>query len=1020
MELYKNIVPLEEFMISAMHLTAVQSVDIMMALPWPDLSKNIPRVLSTYYQQNAATVAKTLYQTGWTDANNGTGTNGYGLNQSVRILRDYFGVKDQGEIIRILRDIGLDSLAVARQMERLALIGLAANWLPTYKQQGYTASDVAAWCKSTPPSSGTGSVPGGYGDIPSTITVLAQVTKYNLNEIALALRNAYKLSQSENLTSLTGNKRAGWTNAAILAANQAAYEGDPIQALLTSLKQNGVPAIQTMNTLKSVFAITEPMQLAEYLDWAGYEENDVLGAISRMLDDGNMTGVFSVLSEVIRSIYPDTPNMMGVILRAAGIIKPSEAVRVLKLAHFELLDIALVLRDVYHRTNSEAIGDLTRWGYTDTQIFPVIQEVFCGDSIMAVVVAMKIQYQNNQMSPKNSAGLVAAMLKNSLSVRDPMTIADCLHRADYKRDAVLYALAGIIKGRGITEQINIFMQIQREIYHLDEGITGEILDYLGLHSLAKTVYVLQDEGYSLGEIITVLKDTYGVSAVESIDLLSRESGKYEKRKVVIGVEEVYGRESTLPYIQYRKDMGDSAVFAIHYLVDYFGITDAKSTAAFLKNAGYAKEDIMRVIFVKDRNALGEVLKDIYGLTEPSALATELKNLDYFSIGSICGMVMKLFQEINIAGMTFVLKDAGYPLDNDGMESVVYWLLYDTPQAKDDALAAVLGPKNGIGIKDYRAAAILAKRGYDMSQTALWLQKDGYSPSEIFYGINDMFSSDHNINTYKSLKTLGYGVDEIAKAAVDYYRRTLPLEGIAGSSWLFETVLKDLHRAGYNVAESTVALVRENAPIKIMPTVMRECSLTWSSEAQDNKLKLSAEQILNILNYAAVNTPNRTISIKDIAEGFVVAGDLFTKSSVVGAIISGQGQVLGAAVKIISDGGISVGDGISEGVAFGILKEAGWSIDTALEAAAEKCIGLFSAFVEMLIAGYSFEDTVSGLWNNRSYHFAIGVTVAMSFFPNPVVFNISDTWILNKAANMAIYGAVKKVAVEGLYELASNR
>ena len=219
----------EDFLVKGMNCSALQLVQIITTIDetgsWVDPMTEIPRVLTTYYQMDAPTAAKTMYAAGWTEANDKTG---YGLASLIEIMQDAYNIKTADGIIGVLKGVGLSPVSVADYASTMYV-----DWLPAYREQGYTATDAAGWFKSA-----------GYdvGDAESVTGELAQAGFLLKDDIVLGLRNVYGLEENSATSTLrlaNKDRALGWKDSDIVAAVSAAYGADPIQATIREMKSEG-------------------------------------------------------------------------------------------------------------------------------------------------------------------------------------------------------------------------------------------------------------------------------------------------------------------------------------------------------------------------------------------------------------------------------------------------------------------------------------------------------------------------------------------------------------------------------------------------------------------------------------------------------------------------------------------------------------------------------------------------------------------------------------------------------------
>jgi hypothetical protein len=193
-------------------------------------------------------------------------------------------------------------------MEALKNNNYVTSWIPEYRSLGYSASDLAGWCKTT----------SYYDEVDQAVIIMGNAG-YSLDEITAALKHTYELDAIGALTILKfgtfTDTYKWWTEAQAIAAVDLMYSTSILDTVINEMKENEATAAQIAFTLKEAFAVTEPGVVAEYLKGLGYNKAVVLQALAQNYRSLKNPELVQMLSKVIQDKFSEEPiNNMKLIL----------------------------------------------------------------------------------------------------------------------------------------------------------------------------------------------------------------------------------------------------------------------------------------------------------------------------------------------------------------------------------------------------------------------------------------------------------------------------------------------------------------------------------------------------------------------------------------------------------------------------------------------------------------------------------------------------------------------------------
>jgi hypothetical protein len=847
---------IEDFLFTKMNCTPKEMVQIVTIIARNSMVRaydEVPRVLTDYYKLDAYAAAKAMYTGGWNEANDGTG---YGLTNMIRILNDYYGLKTAGSIIAVLKELGLSPIAVAN-----VVWTKYQNWLSDYREQGYSATDAAAWCKSTGNSY--------YGNVHSAVSIMAQ-GKYSLIDIVLGIRNIYEPDAGtalEIFREASSSRQLGWTSSTIASAVSQVYKVDPIPAVIKAMRASGAHVNQTTSTLKDSFAMDDRIKVAEYLSQGGYSENEVLSAFNYVFDknSSNRQAIESLLMLDDKVFHSKPPNM-GAVLSAMGCLNPLGAASLLNKNGYTIKEIAQAIKTSYTVTSFKAIEDMTRALGSDKQ-----KEIM--STVMAVYGLDPVSYIQYRKGMGNNAIQAAESLIAFLGATEPEKLASYLAQAKYEEKDVLSAILKIFyQGAANPDALQMLTKIMQEIYRQNKAIIETILMAAGISSPEAAINVLYQAGYSLDVIVRELKDSYNLTAGEATDLLIR-SGYYQQSDINAKIQAIFGGDIVLVSLQYWMSRGYYASSSFRLLADEMGIKDSAKRFDYLLKAGYPENDAWEAVIQNAREDMVYILKENYKLKEPAKIGKQFKSLPilgiYYGVFNVIPQLQRVFPGIKSIDVLKVLFAAEL-----NHREIVGWLRGDQENGlPDDELISILGTAkpDDLGLRTVDAVEIIHGKGYSLKDAAAWLLKDKYTWPDFFgYLVNNYSpgirgSSASNVSPVLNELKKYYSIDDLASGLIGSLCR------MSGRSvpdtQIYANVYREMRDIGLSLEDTVAVLLRTGEKsASALVRIMADDSIGRANAEHNPSLRLSATDIANVLYNTVLKTPGVSISMIDIAAG----------------------------------------------------------------------------------------------------------------------------------------------------------
>ncbi|MFZ5642696.1 MAG: chitobiase/beta-hexosaminidase C-terminal domain-containing protein [Bacillota bacterium] len=646
---------------------------------------------------------------------------------------------------------------------------------------------------------------------------------------------------------------------------------------------------------------------------------------------------------------------------------------------YSLNDIALAIRCVYELDQNTALDLLkktnrgTAIGWADGDIVKAVSLAYGVDPIPGVIRGMK-----NSGAPVTQ---VACSLKQNFGVSDPLKLATYLDQSGYGQNDVLSGLLdALYQGKSTPEAFRMLTQVLQSLYRQKQDDIAALLQAAGVTTPEAAIPVLNQAGYNLNSIAQILKDVYNVTASGATAALLN-SGYYKQSEVGSAVQLVFGGDHITVYLQYLKSQGNDATACYERLTGMMGAKDPSRAFLYLKEV-YSEGEALEAVLFYARDDVLLVLKNAYGLSDPVALGSQLKQMprvrDYYGQYSIASQLRKVFPGVSTAAVAKSLLAAGITVyEGNG---IFTWLRSEEENGqRDDELAAILGSAHpgDLNLKSVHTAEILRYKGYSLEETASWLKKDNYALVDIIDALNAQWQEQGLVAVINVLKKQGCSIDDLAGGLAAF----MGLHSDSGFITRCSHAYSYLISAGYSLADTAGAFLKLGVGVTDMVSIMGDYSIGRSIEEHNPTLRLSAADIGIALYTAGKNRPELSLSLVDIAGGLnahaIDPYNMFTRKAVLEGMKRVGGKYLEdeiASGKIQLPFAINLNDlKVTDGSALCTLRLAGLSIDDAVTTLKEAGYGWSDALGTLLVAGYSTGDSVSALWNS-GYRNAIGADI----------------------------------------------
>ena len=1012
---------INDYLILDLGASALDMVPIVVDIynHWMDPKEGCAIIFKTYFKLDAIGAAKVLYAAGWTE--NVVDYPGYGLGNLIWTMKLHYGYTSDAQLIEVFKALGLSPLEVAKRLVNNS----GWRWLPSYRLGGYTATDAAVWLKADWVKYGRRT------QISQTIKMCYEAG-YEVSDIASALIFHYDLEIAEAMAFFVDNINLSST--AINEALTKAYGKDPLQSAVEKMK--GQPLEKILSTLKSTYEVKDPVEVTNLLIKAGYSQEAIFEKmIWTYFESFNRREHLEAFTAYLQQIDSglNRKDAMNAFLRRNQLAEgPEHAAGFLRhSAQYSMSEIAEIFQNEYQITIAEALTVFfsTFGAGKEVEYYPVVVKAYDMD------VSSYIRYQHKRGIDATES---TKELIDNFKLTNQIEIAEVLYKSDYNKEAIVQSFLQVyFSGFLSPEVITLMNELDEKVFKQGLSVQIETLTQKGtLQPVTKVITTLYAAGISLTEIIRTLKDLYALSQKEAHDSTMAVS-LFSYEEVSQAVQLVYGGDFVVAMIRlWRTKKWGNAEYCFRELERSSGINDRVAIFRYLRIAGFSEEEAAVGLYWVARDDMLVTLKEAYNLQSALELAQKLKQVtgdltSRFYSTTFANYLVSLFPQTTNYEIVKAFLAIGLQIPQTGTDSIAGWLRSHANVGKrDNRLAAYLGTNNnGLNLEVHTAIEILEKMGYNIQDAVYWALQSGYQWKDFLQHMVYRFAP-------ASFPTSYYDNNSSSKFVVmylkDYYSALDIAAGLLGYHKSAGRVLADLISGGFSVEEATYATLWQGggAAVDIVVSLVDD-SIGRANTARDQSLRLNAVQATEIAFYNSLAVAydrkvkglpyEDPITLEDLAASLVKYGP--SAQSGWSSQYFSHWEVLTAMqniTRIYLE--LAKVDMPYTEIALATLRLAGLSVSDAAEMMAAHKVGLSTGDVIMSVlglgnewfdavkilagSGYSFSDSMSAVYNNRTYHMVIGISVLSSLV----------TTAVSKLSSIASLGTyinyVKQTAVLG--------
>ncbi|MFC5471573.1 S-layer homology domain-containing protein [Cohnella suwonensis] len=608
----------------------------------------------------------------------------------------------------------------------------------------------------------------------------------------------------------------------------------------------------------------------------------------------------------------------------------------LKSMGYSLNEVTQALRNLVGGSTSQKIEQVTSWlnaqgvAYTPEEVTAAVSVVFGTDPFSAMAQGMYDQ--------RLSSTYAAMTLKATFSTTDAIVMARAIYAAGYSREDVLPAILrtyydGKLNADTVPAMDAVIAAVFPEVTNRLEATLRAA--NLGLpksaFALLKTMNVPTSE--AVGMVVRI----FGLSATDTVFALIESMAVSYLPDAVTVAGAYFQKDTTQLYVEYERGRGRSSYDILIGLQQVYNIDDALQIARLMYQTGYSRHDIVNAIdnvFAGNlADEIARVLVQLFGVDNMKDIAEELRVRGYIS--KLTYPAIKLALPAKTQGeVLMAMKQARYST-SDMMEA-----LRDIVKGDATAIAQL----RNLGIK--ASDAIFLMDGiwkYPLTETIPAVTGLGYTLSDIGHGLT-MYEAGTVMRTMRSLNysfadivAVSYAIDE---------RPSIFIKSLYDAGWRnLDDLVKALKLVNCNPYDYAVNLWFGPSGPWTLPTV---------AQAISRNSPLTLEQLGHSLMQSYDG--RRYFTDMQVYEALKAVADIgvnFIQSDLDSAISA-----------MLTD--------LAEGIPFAIMREAGLSSNDAARVMKQLGWDWIPATIQLVQAGYGFDDTWGTLWD--VYHNELGFQV----------------------------------------------
>ncbi|WP_168735462.1 S-layer homology domain-containing protein [Cohnella fermenti] len=608
---------------------------------------------------------------------------------------------------------------------------------------------------------------GGLG-IDSFDQAIPELWKKDLElfKIAKVAKGYYHLKASEAIYTLQQSGLYGLTNIITAVAGQF-----------------GKPTEETMAALLAGSGIDKLEDGVYLLQQMGYSVQDIVTAAKEQygLSSGDSAiklaelGVAGteIIQWAVSSVYEQSAGATAIdYIQSGGIRSVADAIVYMCNAGVTLLDMTKTIQSYYGETPVRLGSALIE---SDLFQLPVILQsidsVFTDstDSLVAIMTSNGYTDYGDMVDNLRLAGIRIEEIARAMKLRFGVEQSEL---------RLLLERHNAYDESAIEQALEAAYSAERENERLATAMMKEVMTLNDIQTAEGAIAFMKNAGTSLSNIVTYLKEQYGLTAPEATTMLKP---YYRLIEIGLATTEVYLANGNLKYISGMMDpldVSDSPISLARFMYKKFIMSDiiaalkwfygldAQQTLQAFAGTDIPKDEYTKaVVAYYGDDVLFDYLASLKaGGATSGAIATELDN-------------RKLLETVNIVYLANLLKSLGYDLESILSTSFHYFSSgKGRPSTEEDqaAMFVALGYTRPLDIVDglrnyagYVNSAAYAFRVFttvhlalpnaSMSEIATAMKKLGYDGTEILNVLDHYEVRDDSIVPY--LKSFGYNAQD---------------------------------------------------------------------------------------------------------------------------------------------------------------------------------------------------------------------------------------------------------------------
>jgi len=538
----------------------------------------------------------------------------YNMYNFMDLIRQCYGVDNAYDFITILKEMGLSAIEVADSIDKYNIIRPVGTswrevWLAEYIRCGYTSVDIGNWALTW-----------NYSGIDAA-RYIKQTEGLGILDAAIMLNEVYGLTSTQTQDILIDCKDYiyPWTQEDIENAILAVYGVNVIEQEIEQMKSEGKTASQITSVLKNKYGRTY-WQVSDYLRQAAFTMEEVLTAVSSSFNYLQQLPFMQMLMGILIDDYSENPGDHILFLLQMheeykwNFENEMRCIQMMQNLGFGTKDYAFVLKE-YYKLSAFNAGKMLLSAKKDfhvyidqSEIIYYIKQLYEVNFLETLVT----DYRDDDYS----AAAVAGILEDEFDIKELEALAVCLKDGGYSLEQILSGLYQVyLSEKSASYQIDTLSRIYKNVF---SGITFSLktvlVSIIGNDNTHSLFTLLPAAGYTVPQIIEVLKEEYNLSVGETINLLQYHNVSLKPDFI----REVFGANSITELISQQVEQGKDIDEIYSFLKNALNETELSRLHAYLKEAGFDFKDFMDMMYGKQDYSYSDiysVVQSVYGDTD---------------------------------------------------------------------------------------------------------------------------------------------------------------------------------------------------------------------------------------------------------------------------------------------------------------------------------------------------------------------------------------------------------------------